>query len=53
MRLSFISQFKIEILLPFTSCRKVLEKIPAYPLRNGWPQYFREILYFEKTVPCN
>ena len=25
-RLSFITQFKIELLLPFTSCRKVLEK---------------------------
>ena len=28
-RLSFITQFKIEFLLPFTSSRKVLGKIPA------------------------
>ena len=28
-RLSFIiTQFKIEFLLPFTGCRKVLEKMP-------------------------
>ena len=27
-RLSFITQFKIEFLLPFTSCRKVLGKMP-------------------------
>ena len=27
-RLSFIAQFKIEVLLLFTDCRKVLEKIP-------------------------
>ena len=29
-RLSFITQFEIEFLLPFTSCRKVLGKMPAY-----------------------
>ena len=28
MRLSFITQFKIEFLLPFTDCRKVLGKMP-------------------------
>ena len=28
-RLSFITQFKIEFLLPFTSCRKVFGKMPA------------------------
>ena len=28
-RLSFITQFKIEFLLLFTSCRKVLGKMPA------------------------
>ena len=28
-RLSFITQFKIEFLLPFTGCRKVLAKMPA------------------------
>ena len=27
-RLRFITQFKIEFLLPFTSCRKVLRKMP-------------------------
>ena len=27
-RLSFITLFKIEILLPFTGCRKVLRKMP-------------------------
>ena len=25
----FITQFKIEFLLPFTNCRKVLEKMPV------------------------
>ena len=28
-RLSFITQFKIEFLLPYTGCRKVLTKMPA------------------------
>ena len=28
-RLSFTTQFKIEFLLPFTGCRKVLGKMPA------------------------
>ena len=28
MRLSFITQFKIEFLLPFTGCRKLLGKMP-------------------------
>ena len=28
-RLSFITQLKIEVLLPFTGCRKVLEKVPG------------------------
>ena len=31
--LSFITQFKIEFLLPFTSCRKVLRKMPAWASR--------------------
>ena len=30
MRLNFITQFKIEFLLPFTGCRKVLGKIPDW-----------------------
>ena len=34
MRFSFITQFKIEFLLPFTSCRKVLGKMPEM-LRKG------------------
>ena len=29
-RLSFIIQFKVEFLLLFTSCRKVLGKMPAF-----------------------
>ena len=29
-RLSFITQFKIAFLLPFTGCRKVLGKMPLY-----------------------
>ena len=29
-RLSFITQFKIEFLLLFTGCRKVLGKMPYY-----------------------
>ena len=33
MRLSFITQFKIEFLLPFTGCRKVLRKIPEITFR--------------------
>ena len=28
-RLSFITQFKIEFLLAFTGCRKLLGKMPA------------------------
>ena len=28
-RVSFITQFKIEFLLPFTGCRNVLGKIPG------------------------
>ena len=28
MRLSFVTQLKIEFLLPFTGCRKVLGKMP-------------------------
>ena len=31
-RLSFITQFKIEFLLLFTGCRKVLGKIPVMAL---------------------
>ena len=28
-RLTFLTQFKIEFLLPFTGCRKVLRKMPV------------------------
>ena len=28
-RLSYITQFKIEFLLPFTGCRNVLRKMPG------------------------
>ena len=34
-RLSFITQFKIEFLLPFNGCRKVLGKMPVYYSFNG------------------
>ena len=30
-RLNFITQFKIELLLPLTSCRNVLRKMPGQP----------------------
>ena len=30
MRLSFIIQFEIELLLPFTGCRKILGKMSAF-----------------------
>ena len=33
-RLSFITQFKIQFLLLFTSCRKVLGKLPNLKVRN-------------------
>ena len=39
-RLSFITQFKIEFLLPFTGCRKVLGKMP---LRSSWDGDWKEI----------
>ena len=29
-RLSFITQFKTEFLLPFTGCRKLIGKMPAF-----------------------
>ena len=33
-RLSFITQFKIEFILPFTGCRKVLGKMPAITMKS-------------------
>ena len=36
MRLSFITQFKIEFLWPFTGCRKVLGKMPDTQNENNY-----------------
>ena len=44
-RLSFITQFKIEFLLPFTDCRKVLRKIPEYIV------LFKKIFQVHHTKP--
>ena len=38
MRLSFITQFKIEFLLKFTICRKVLGKMPDLIILNFIPE---------------
>ena len=38
-RLSFINQFKIQFLLPFTGCRKELGKMPE--LRTCFQIFFR------------
>ena len=50
-RLRFITQFKIEFLLPFTGCRKVLGKMPVLRLtfssKLDWGSY---IIYFAKTA---
>ena len=35
MRLSFITQFKIEILLPFNGCRKVVGKMSDSTVGKG------------------
>ena len=52
-RLGYIIQFKIEFLLPFTSCRKVLGKIPEKGMqkfsgllgpRVPISQYYRPII---------
>ena len=40
-RLSFITQFKIELLLPFTSCRKLLGKMPAIRVHK-LSRFFKE-----------
>ena len=37
--LSFITQFKIEFLLHFTSCRKVLEKMPECKMETEFLLY--------------
>ena len=38
-RMSFITQFKIEFLLPFTGCKKVLGKMPVYPQKFCYVGY--------------
>ena len=45
MRLSFITQFKIEFLLPFTDCRKV------YGQKWMWPvsSQYSKIDFFKKS----
>ena len=54
-RLSFITQFKIEFLLPFTGCRKVLGKMSDLVMELPWIQVSSEccdsiqIPYMDKT----
>ena len=53
-RLSFITQFKLEFLLPFTSCRKVLGKMPEiitinFLLANGDLLKISVFIFFDKT----
>ena len=52
-RLSFIIQFKIEFLLPFTGCRKVLGKMPENFIQ-GKNMLFCRCLHFQKqnNVAC-
>ena len=38
--MSFVTQLKIEFLLPFTSCRKVLGKMPANVLHSSVLKFF-------------
>ena len=54
-RLSFITQFKIEFLLPFTSCRKVLGKMPdiymcVYSIQNT-PVFSKMMLHTGEKSP--
>ena len=42
--MSFITQFKIEFLLPFTSCRKVLGKMPDMIRENYEYNSFKYII---------
>ena len=53
-RMSFTAQFKIELLLPFTGCRKVLGKMPARHLlekRSLLANYLhKSILHLGKTI---
>ena len=43
-RLSFITQFKIEFLLPLTSCRKVLGNMPDMTRENYEYNSFKYII---------
>ena len=53
-RMSFTAPFKIELLLPFTGCRKVLGKMPARHLlekRSLLANYLhKSILHLRKTI---
>ena len=56
VRLSFLTQFKIEFLLPFTGCRKMLEKIPV-PRLLPWQIHLLKYFIFShcfalKVFPC-
>ena len=50
LRLSFITQFKIEFLLPFTGCRKVLGDMPALTYRSKALTYLQPPLALRKNV---
>ena len=41
--LSLITQFKIEFLLPFTSCGKVFGKMPEQSVESNWIEKFKAI----------
>ena len=44
-RSSFVTQFKIEFLLPFISCRKVLGKMPALISLSKFRRRMRDFLF--------
>ena len=48
-RLSFITQFKIEFLLPFTGCRKVLGKMPVHWI--GWGDFETVVIHIFPFSP--
>ena len=50
MRLSLITQFKTELLLPFTSCRKVLGKKPESE-NTCWAFSHRNVIFSLKNRP--
>ena len=49
-RLSFIAQFKIEFLLSFTSCRKVLGKMPDIYIYIYIYIYLKHLLSFSSST---